>query len=226
MFYIVNDVETSGRHRWWHDVVSCGLVVLDHNLNIIDKFYEECCPWYVKNFDHETVDIHGLSLNYLMRQQSSYQMCINILHFLDRYREKDRIVYRPFIYHALNRFDFNFMDNLFLKNGLEFSIRKMFHRHHSFSTIRMARQLGYENNDLKSWASRIGEHLDHHNALSDTILTAKIFRHFMLKGVSLDSGLEVKKSEIESDEEIRPKRKTKNDNEDICKLDMLSFSQA
>lgn len=226
MYYVVNDVETSGRHRWYHDVVSCGLVVLDHDFNIVNKFYQECCPWMPKHFDVETVEIHGLALQHLMQQQSSYQMCINILHFLDTYRDKSKIIsYVPFVYHAQNRFDFLFMYNLFLKNGLEFSFRKMFHRQHSFSTLKMARELGYESNDLKAWASRMGEYLDHHNALADTVLTAKLFKHFMLKGVALESGLEIKKSEMITDDDEKPKRKTKKEKEDICNSDMLNFSQ-
>jgi DNA polymerase III epsilon subunit-like protein len=223
-YYIVCDVETSGRHRWYHDVVSCGLVVVDADFKIIDKWYQECSPWMPKHFDDETTAIHGLSLGYLLQQQSSYQMCVNILHFLDAYRDKNQIVYRPFIYHALNRFDFNFMENLFLKNSLEFSFRKMFHREHSFSTLKMARDLGYDSNDLKSWAGRMGEYLDHHNALSDTMVTAKLFRYFMLKGLSLNSGFEIKKSDIivdasddVADEPQKKKRKNKKENEvDIC----------
>lgn len=222
MYYIINDVETSGRHKWYHDVISCGLVVVDERLNIIDKFYQECCPWMPKHFDHETVEIHGLSLPHLLQQQSSYQMCINILHFLNKYRNQLRIEYLPFIYHAINRFDFNFMDNLFLKNGLEFSFRKVFHRQHSFSTIKMAREMGYEANDLKSWAGRMGEYLDHHNALADTVLTAKLFIHFMKKGMTLESGLEVKKSELyvdahdENNNVVKRPRKSKKENEEIC----------
>jgi DNA polymerase III alpha subunit (gram-positive type) len=156
MYFIVNDVETSGRHRWYHDVISCGLVVLDDGLNVIDKFYEECCPWYLKSFDERTVEFHGMTIPYLRRQQSSESMCINILHFLNKYRDQDRIVYRPFLYHAINKFDFLLMENLFLKNNLEFSFRKMFHGQQAFSTIFLARQMGYATNGLDVWAERIG----------------------------------------------------------------------
>jgi DNA polymerase III epsilon subunit-like protein len=222
MYYIVNDNETSGRHHWWHDVVTCGLVVLDEDFRIVNKFYEECSPWMPKNFDHETVEIHGKSLDYLMRQQSPKQMCINMLHFLNDYRDKNQIVYMPFIYHALNRFDFKFMDSMFLKNGLEFSFRKMFHWQHSFSTIRMARQLGYSNNGLDEWGLRLGKRFMHHNALDDAFIAAEVFAYLMSKGIQLDLGFEIKKSEID-DNEKPTKKKT---NEDLCNSDMLNFLPA
>lgn len=178
MIYVVNDVETGGRHKWWHDVVSCGLVIIDQDFNIIDTFYEKCCPWYPKNFDDETVAIHGMSLDHLKRQQSSRELCIKVLHFLNQYRNKERIEYLPFVFHALNNFDYNFMENMFLKNDLQFSWYKLFNRCNAHSTIMMAREQGYEKNGLAEWAPRIGvRNEQHHNALNDAIICAKIFKH-------------------------------------------------
>jgi DNA polymerase III epsilon subunit-like protein len=194
-------------------------VVLNDKQDIIDTFYDECCPWYPKSFDEETVQFHGMSLSYLKRQQSSYNMCIKILHFLNKYRDENKIVYRPFIYHALNRFDFLFMENLFLKNGLEFSFRKIFHRQHSFSTIKMAREFGYNDNGLDVWANRLGDRFEHHNALSDAKQAARVFQHLTWKGASLESGFEIKKSEMldDVDDEVKQKNrrvyKNKNYNE-------------
>jgi DNA polymerase III epsilon subunit-like protein len=227
--FIINDVETSGRHSWYHDVVSCGLVVLDSNLNIIDKFYEECCPWYPKNFDHETVEFHKFTLSHLKTQQSSLSMSLNILRFLNKYRDQNQITYRPFIYHALNRFDFRFMDNLFLKNGLEFYFRQIFHGQHSFSTIRMARQVGYDQNSLDEWGLRLGDRFTHHNALDDAIMASKVFKYLIEKGAYLESGLEIKKADqIESpDKDNKKVTKPKIDNEElICNYDMQNYLQA
>lgn len=228
MYYFINDVETSGRHKWYHDVVSCGLVVLDESFSVVDKFYGECCPYNVKHFDLETVAVHGLSLNHLQQQQSSHDLCVNVLLFLDQYRDKTKLVsYVPFVYHAQNRFDFLFMYNMFLKNGLEFSFRKMFHRQHSFSTIKMARQLGMADNGLDIWASRIGEYFEHHNSLSDAMMAAKVLRHLVLNlGATLDSGFEIKKAEMIADDDVddsHKKKKRKKVDEDLCSNLTMQF---
>lgn len=220
MFYSINDVETSGRSRWHHDVVSLGSVILDENLNVVDRFYGECSPWNPDTFDYDTVEIHGLSLAYLMNQQSSYDLCVEWMYFLNHYRVKEKIVYMPFIYHALNRFDFHFVYNMFLKNDLNFSFQKLFHREHSFSTIKMAREIGITNNGLDVWASdRVMEPFDHHNSLSDALLTGKVFKWLMMNGATMESGFEIKKSdkiddgEEDQDANAHKRKKKKTNNE-------------
>lgn len=214
MYYIINDVETSGTHSWYHDIVSMAYVVVNEDLSIIDSFSGVCCPWDINHFNLDTVGIHGFSPEYLRYQKSSHDLCIDSLHFLNKYRNKERITYMPFIYHGLNRFDFRFVENWHLKNGLEFSSRKVFNRQHTFSTIKMARQLQYENNSLDVWAMRLGIRLEHHKVLSDTMAAAKLFIYLMKKGITMESGFEIKKSEILDDpsddkEENKPKEKAK-----------------
>ena len=176
-------------------MVSCGLVATDDDLNIVGKFRGECRPWNVKSFDHETVRIHGLSLDHLMRQQSPEELCIEMLYFLDQFRNKDRIEYVPFIYHAKNRFDFWFMHNLFLKTDLIWSFRKMFHESCAYSTIKMASNMGHQGNGLKDWSQRIGFRLDHHNEMSDALGCLEVLRHLVKQGAKIEDGLETKKEE-------------------------------
>lgn len=178
--FIVADFETSGRSPWHHDIISAGLCVLNDDLEIIDKFYDVCCPWNVRAFDHETTAIHGFTLEELKRCQSSLSMNYKIMNFLNPYRNKERIEYVPFVQHSQNNFDYKFFHNFFLKNELQFSFYKMFHRDLALSTITIGRELMFERNNLKIWCERIGHEFNHHNALSDAIACAKIFRHQMI----------------------------------------------
>lgn len=177
----VIDVETSGRSPWYHDMISLGLVIVNEDLNIIDRFYGLCSPWNPKSFNHETSAIHGFSLDYLMTQQSPKSLAVQALTFLNKYRNKERIEYMNIYHHSLNRFDFKFFDNFFLKTELEFSFRKMFHRDFQFSTIEMGRELGVMDNKLSSWATLLNINLDHHNALSDAEACAIILKHQMVE---------------------------------------------
>ena len=88
------------------------------------------------------------------------------------------------IHHSQNNFDFLFFHNMFLKNELQFSFYKMFHRDHVFSTIDIGRELMYEKNNLKAWCERINHDIgQHHNALDDAIACAKIFK-FQMKDLN------------------------------------------
>jgi hypothetical protein len=61
-------------------------------------------------------------------------------------------------------------------------------------------------------------------------MCAEVFKYLSMKGAKIENGLEIKKAEIESSEDQeykKKKRRTKKiKEEDLCNLDMLSFSQA
>lgn len=103
--------------------------------------------------------------------------------------------------------DYHFMEHGYRAQGLQYSFWKMFDLDYCLSTIWLAKQLGYgeqqardengqllftksgrpkkEGNGLAIWAKRIGFNLDHHTAESDTLCCVRVREH-----LTLNHGLE------------------------------------
>jgi DNA polymerase III epsilon subunit-like protein len=84
---------------------------------------------------------------------------------------------RPLFYHAIKGFDYLFLDWFFRKENLEYSLYKIFTFPTSHSTVLLARSLGYEGNKLDQWAQRLSETFEHHNALDDAMMCAKLLQY-------------------------------------------------
>jgi DNA polymerase-3 subunit epsilon len=170
------DVETTGFDPIRNDVVSLAMIVTDQDGGTLGTFYETCRPNFNKFYDPSAEKIHGFSREQLEKFQAPRELCKKPLWFLNDFRTPDQD--ELLIYHALNYFDWHFLDWIFRKSELEKSLYKMFNQNCTLSTIEISRKLGNEkNNKLNQWAERLGIELDHHNALSDTMACAKIYFH-------------------------------------------------
>lgn len=188
MLRVAADVETTGFKTWWNDVITIGLVVYEGDSNEpAATFYDTCRPWISANFNADSKIAHGFSLEDTLQWQDPRDLCIKILHFLKAF--KPSIGYIPFIYHANNNFDFMFIQNLFVKAELQFSWYKVFNEYNTISTLTMARDMGYQGNDLKMWASRLGRDFQHHNALEDALMCGAIFNFLRSENGQIFKGI-------------------------------------
>lgn len=175
-FLIFNDVETTGFCPVRNDVVSAAFIVTDKKLDIKDKFYIEVRPEFNKFYSERAEEIHGFNKEKLKTFMPRKEACIKILTFLKPFKDPKSNP-RPFIFHANRNFDYKFIDQMFRKESLQYSLWKVIEGGNLISTLKMARAANYKSNKLSEWASRLGVDLIHHNAMSDTNTCLEIYKH-------------------------------------------------
>jgi DNA polymerase III epsilon subunit-like protein len=177
-YSFVIDIESTGFCPIRNDIISIGLVVLDDKLQVIDTFYEKAKPDVYKWMTEDTVatHVHGFTLSEMLFFPDRMVTIKKLMIFLVKYLCSSHTP-RPLFYHAIKGFDYLFLDWFFRKENLEYSLYKIFTFPTSHSTVLLARSLGYEANKLDQWASRLGESFNHHNALDDAMMCAKLLQY-------------------------------------------------
>jgi DNA polymerase III epsilon subunit-like protein len=170
---LVFDIETSGFDPIRNDIVSMCALVIDDNLNILGEFYELVAPEFNEFYSQDAEKIHGLSRRLLSRQQNPIAFLDKLLLFLKSYAGQGKYLS---IFHALRRFDLNFLLLYGLKHNRLYELREFILDDYYASTIEMARKAGYRQNKLSEWAHRIGFDLDHHDARSDTHCALHVYK--------------------------------------------------
>lgn len=179
-FSFVIDFETSGFCPIRNDIISMGLIVLDDKLKVIDTIYLKFKPDLYKGMTEENVatHVHGFTLSEMLFFPERRKSLIELLHFLKKYKCPSNST-RPLFYHALKGFDYLFLEWAFRKEDLVYTMWKVFDFPTSHSTVLLARSLGYEGNKLDQWASRMSEDFNHHNALDDAMMCAKLLQYIL-----------------------------------------------
>lgn len=172
------DVETLGLCPMRDSVISLGLVVLDDTLKVIDTTYLKVRPELYKQHTEDNVatHVHGFKLNEMIFFPERRDQILNLMRFLKKYLCPLHNT-RPLFYHALKGFDYLFLEWLFRKENLEYSLWKVFDHPNTYSTVLLGRSLGYEGNSLDKWAMRMNENFNHHNALDDAKMCVKILQY-------------------------------------------------
>lgn len=177
-YSFVIDFETTGFCPIRNDIISMGLVVVDDKLKVIDTLYLKFKPDIYKwmNEDNVATNVHGFKLSEMVFFPERRVSLIQLLNFLKKYKCPLNNT-RPLFYHALNGFDYLFLEWAFRKEDLNYSLWKVFDYPTSHSTVLLARSLGYEGNKLDQWASRLNEKFNHHDALDDAMMCAKLIQY-------------------------------------------------
>jgi DNA polymerase III epsilon subunit-like protein len=189
MIKIVCDIESTGFKHWWHDLISIGLVALDETNNVTGTFYGTCRPWWgeIEHFNPDSTKAHGFTFSDSMTFQEPRKLAISVLNFLAPFRTPGQ--YSTFINHSLSDFDFFFVQSFFYKCELQFSFYKMFNHSKCVDTIRLARDAGHQGNSLSQWASRLNQSFNHHNALDDALMCARVYK-FLKESQNVESNVE------------------------------------
>lgn len=177
-FYIFSDCETTGFDPVRNDMISVSLIVTDSNHNIIDKYYDEIKPDFNKFYSEEAEKIHGFTKRDMKNFKPRKEACIDMLKFLKPFKDKNNTP-RPFVFHALRNFDYQFLNWAFRKEELQYSLWKIIEGGNIFSTIEMARKAGYKDNKLNTWAKRLGVDFSHHLAEDDAKMCLNLYKHLI-----------------------------------------------
>lgn len=186
-YSFIADVETSGFCPIRNDVVSIGLIVVDSQLKEVDHIYLKVRPEINKytRADDVATHVHGFTLNEMAFFPERRESIVKLMNFLKPFKNEINTP-RPFFYHATNAFDYLFLEWFFRKEDLQYSLWKIIDHRSSHSTVLLARSLGYEKNKLDQWALRMGEVFNHHNALEDAKMCAKILLHILKSNFNND----------------------------------------
>ena len=177
-FRIYSDVETTGFCPIRNDVVSIALIVANENMEIQDKFCETVRPDFNKFYSEDAEKIHGFTKRKMKKFQDPRSLCINILNFLKPFKDEGDFP-QLFISHSIGQFDYRFVEWLFRKQELQWSLWKVLDQSKQRSTIKAGRARGYKTNKLDEWAKRLGFDLQHHSAESDTMCCYEIDKFLM-----------------------------------------------
>lgn len=200
------DLETSGNDPARHGILDFCMIVSDLNLNPIDVFQRRVRPPFLSRrfWSKEAEAVHGISFEQAERGMPNEQFCYELLCFLAKYKHENNWP-QPFVCHASPNgkpafgmngkpngsyeiwpwFDWHFlqwsMRYARFSNGQEmiWSLNKIFGEHERFSTIKIAREMGFKGNRLSEWAKRINFNLNHHDATSDTLCCLEVFKYLV-----------------------------------------------
>lgn len=172
------DVETTGFDPIKNDVTSLGAIITDSSLNEVGSFYTTVKPDMNKFISDDALKVSGFSLANLMIHTEQRDACILFMKFLKPYLECFPLT---MVSHTVNNFDWRFIDWMFRKQELNFSLYKALRYDYQESTIKLGRDAGYPTNKLNEWADRLNLSFNHHNALDDAKMCLEIYRHLKNK---------------------------------------------
>ena len=180
MYKFVCDVETSGLDYIRNDVLDFTILAIDSDSNLLGEFSSKIRPSSVigRAWSTDAQKVHGYTPEQAIAFPERRKVLIDLLHFLKPYKDENNFP-QEFIFHALRKFDYNFMEWAFRKEGLQYSFFKMFQHSHAVSTIDIAKEItgNKRGHSLDKWAKRINFDLDHHNAKSDTYACLELYRY-------------------------------------------------
>lgn len=167
---LFQDIETTGFDRYRNTILVWAGVFTDLNLNILEKKEIRFRPMDNEVWDDGAEEIHGISSFEAYRYDSKENGLSSMLSTLGKYKIKEAVE------HSKNKFDSKFLMAFFDKSDMIFELRKHYDLDKVLSTVKIAKEAGYKKNGLKDWAKRIGFHLDHHDAMSDTLCCLEVYK--------------------------------------------------
>lgn len=172
---IVVDIETTGFSKEKNDLIHFAAVEVDNNYKILRTFEFFSRPKNPQYWNAEAEKIHCISLERAQCFPYLRKGLIDFLWWLDLHREKFPL---NFVYHGKNKWDYNFVKAKFLSELLHESFFKAFNEKRLISTVEVAREIipGMPNYRLNTLCEHFNIPLEHHQAMSDALATARLFR--------------------------------------------------
>lgn len=178
--YIAVDIETTGFNQSKNDIIQLAAVLMDNDFNIIKEFNEFMKPVYPQYWSVKAEKIHRISIEKAMQFQDRRLALIKLMHLVKEYIDLFPLA---FIYHGKGGFDYRFLKDKFISEGLVSKFEMMFNSDQVESTVEMAsKYLFSEDYKLSTLCKKFNIELNHHDALSDARACALIYRELSLNG--------------------------------------------
>lgn len=183
-FIFFLDLETTGFSPVKNDAIQLAALVAKKEgdeyikLDTINEFMRPNCR---ETWTEGAERIHKISLAEALTFQHPRDALVKLLNFLVPYKHENN---EPllFVDHSMRMFDYKFLLNAFMKEGLEQSFAKVFNPQHYESTVTIANTYkpatGLQNSKLGTVAEYFKIELDHHEASSDVNACFEIYKQF------------------------------------------------
>lgn len=198
---IACDTEFTHFNKESGDMITAGMVEILEDYTLGRQGYFEARPSGIKYFTSGAQEVHGISYFKASTFPTRKESCISMLNWLSPLQSLFPL---PMVMHGLGKLDYKWMESHFRKEEMHYSLYKAFNEADCIDTITLARKhLKHiqEPIDLNHKGELVGKYslpnvarfyglhneLDHHNALSDTIVAAKIYCNIM-KGINTYTG--------------------------------------
>ncbi len=177
-YKLVVDTETTGLKTFTHDIIAIGAIILDEKNEIIDSFKDNAQPQSFDQWTESAEAIHKISKFDAARFKTQKEMVIDMMKWIKPYKHENNYP-MEFISHSNGAFDFRFLEAAYTKLDLYFSFTKILSREKHTSTIQLAKEKipSMENYKLSTLANYFSIELNHHEAMSDAIACAKIYKN-------------------------------------------------
>lgn len=172
---IVIDLETTGFSRKVNDIIEIGATEVTPDFKIGRKFKAQLRPSNPKTWNKKAQEVHKISLRKAMKFEPRRQGLIEFLIWLKPFMHEFPV---NFIYHGRAGFDYKFLKEKYMAEGLLDSFLKAFSENHVYSTEALAKEVLTDLPDYKLGtvckALKIKME-SYHEALSDSVNSAEIF---------------------------------------------------
>ena len=178
MIHVI-DVETTGLNQWSNEILTCAVVTLDNDLKEVSRNEFRRKPEYSTTWSEEAEAVHRIPWEQANTFPDSKSFRKNLKSHLQSFGSGS-----VFVCHALpflsnvDLIDYQFIFSEFNRVGDHFWLYDIFPTGNILSTItRSKKGLPVENQKLDTWAHYLGFDLDHHDAMSDALACAEVYKY-------------------------------------------------
>lgn len=184
--FAVTDIETTGVKPWSNEILTLCTIVLDENLDEVDRFNANIKPNYESQWTYEAEQVHGISLKDARLFRTPSVVLNEFVRFLSSFQGPLCFTCHAFPFKSrIDLFDYQFVFSWFWVNEKRTKFYELFGDEYCHSTIIRSKNeakalWGVENQKLETWAEKLGwDYSRAHNAEFDTELTCEVLRYQM-----------------------------------------------
>ncbi|TAE17887.1 MAG: 3'-5' exonuclease [Bacteroidetes bacterium] len=193
-YYLVLDLELSGTEVGWHEIIQIGAVLFDQQWNELGQFLDDVCPENEESFSSSAEKVHGLSWGELQDAPMIYDLLPEFEDWViekiglrnPSLQERENALRRVIICGQSVINDINFLRHAYNKEKLKWNFSNVLIDLHTLffyyeEILRANKRETAKGRSLGKIASFFGYHREDtlHNALEDSILTAKCLKHII-----------------------------------------------
>ncbi len=178
MIHVV-DLETTGLDQWRNEILTCAVVTLDNDLKEVSRNEFKRKPEYPEQWSLDAEAVHGITWDESLAFPNSKNFRQDLKEYLQSFGSKALFVCHALpMYGGLDLIDYQFIFSEFNKVEDHWWLYKVFPTGNVLSTIsRSKKGLPVKDQKLSTWAEYLGFELNHHEAMSDALACAEVFKY-------------------------------------------------
>jgi len=176
MIHVV-DIETTGLNQWSNEILTCAIVTLDNDLKEVERNEFRRKPECIAQWSRDAEEVHKITIEQAITFDSGKVFRKNLKEYLLSFGQDSVFVCHSYpMFGKLDLIDYQFIFSEFNRLGDHWWLYKKFPRGNILSTISRRNIYPVESQKLNVWAEFLKIELDHHDAMSDALACAEVFR--------------------------------------------------